>query len=85
MEADHSRMRKFTGPNDPLYIKVSKCIQRLAEAAPDAIGIKFNVGNITGLSKPKTPLCQPNLSLLPDFQISRVAEILPQIRLVFVN
>jgi len=46
MEADHSRMRKFTGPNDLLYIKVSKCIQRLAKAAPDAVGVKFNLENI---------------------------------------
>jgi hypothetical protein len=82
MEADHSRIRKFTGPNDPLYIKVSKCIQRLAKAAPDAVAAKFKVENLIRMLK---LTFHSSYRLLPDFQFPRVAEILPRIRLSFAR
>jgi hypothetical protein len=45
MEGDHSRICKFTGPDDHLYILVRSRIQDLARKAPDAVSTKFKIAN----------------------------------------
>jgi hypothetical protein len=45
LEGDHSRICKFTGPKDPLYIVVRSRIQDMARRAPNAVLVKFNTAN----------------------------------------
>jgi hypothetical protein len=45
LEGDHSRICKFTGLDDPLYIVVRSRIQDMARRAPNAVSIKFNTAN----------------------------------------
>jgi hypothetical protein len=45
MEGDHSRICKFTGPDDHLYVLVRSRIQDMARKAPDAVSIKFKIAN----------------------------------------
>ncbi|KAH0565544.1 hypothetical protein GP486_001057 [Trichoglossum hirsutum] len=47
MDANHSQIRKFTGPNDHLYKTVSNCIQRLTEFAPDVVQARFRIADVT--------------------------------------
>ena len=43
MEGDHSRICKFTGPDDHLYVLVRSRIQEMARKAPEAVSTKFSI------------------------------------------
>ena len=45
MEGDHSRICKFTGRDDHLYMVLLGRIQELARSAPNAVSVKFNIAN----------------------------------------